>query len=77
MQLPRTICSYQHLNYSISINGDDGEIFHHGPYHQYGSNPIRETITSGLEEGREYTLMVTIYTQVGTIHSQRYSFSKL
>ena len=75
MQLPRTICSYQHLNYSILISGD-GEVFHHGPYHQYGSDPIREIINSGLKEGREYTLMVTIETQVGTVHSQQYPFSK-
>ena len=75
MQLPRTICSYQHLNYSILIDGD-GKIFHHGPYHQYGSNPIRETIASGLEESGEYTLMVRIDTQAGVIHSQQYSFSK-
>ena len=65
------------MNYSIIIEGD-GKMFHHGPYQQYGSNPIRITIASGLEENKEYTLMVKVATQglAGISYSQQYTFSK-
>ena len=74
-QLPHTICSYQHLNYSIIIEGD-GKMVHQGPYQQYGSNPIRETIASVLEENREYTLRVIVATQASISYSQQNTFSK-
>jgi hypothetical protein len=75
MQLPRTICTYQHVNYSIRIEGS-GEVFQRGPYQQYGPKSIRENIASSLEKDKSYTLMMIFDTQAGVFYSQQYSFSK-
>ena len=75
MQLPKTICNYQHVNYSICIEGGD-KVFQHGPYQQYGPKLIRNSIASSLEKDKSYTLMVMFDTQAGVFYSQQYSFSK-
>lgn len=74
IQLPKTICNYQHVNYSICIEGG-GKVFQHGPYQQYGPKLIRSTVVSSLEKDKSYTLMVMFDTQAGIFYSQQYSFS--
>ena len=75
MQLPKTICNYQHVNYSVYIEGG-GKIVQHGPYQQYGPKSIRNSIASSLEKDKSYTLIVMFDTQAGVFYSQQYSFSK-
>ena len=75
MQLPKTICNYQYVNYNICIEGG-GKVFQHGPYQQYGPKSIRDSIASSLEKAKSYTLMVIFDTQAGIFYSQQYLFSK-
>ena len=77
MQFPQTICDYERINYSINIEDINIKTQHHyGPYQHYGSAAKSHTIASGLEEDKEYTLIVVVNTRTGDILSQRYNFSK-
>ena len=58
------VCSFQELNYTISINDVNGSIVTElGPYHLLGprfSEILHHDISSRLLRDEEYSLMVTL-----------------
>ena len=63
------------MNYTFIIK-NDGKSLYCGPYQHHGSDRISKTVSSGLAENREYTLMVKLHTEAGVSYSQQYDFSK-
>ena len=64
------------MNYTITIENDIKPLLYYGPFQHHGSDRISKTVSSGLAENREYTLMVKLHTEAGVSYSQKYDFSK-
>ena len=68
--MPSTICSYQELNYTITIGDvNDSIIATFGPFFQIGQKMITQKITNGLKRNEVYLLWVMIATDNGSVNS--------
>ena len=72
------LCSFQELNYTITINDVNGSIvIELGPYHLLGSGSsdiLHHDISSRLLRDEEYSLMVTLATFSYVITSDSHYF---
>ena len=73
-QVLQLICSYQYFNYTISMANHNGNITQLGPYQQYGSDTVSQTVSLTLEEDSQYTLWITVGLITGTLTSDEHFF---
>ena len=78
MQLPKSNCSYEDLNYTFILENEQGHLMVEiDAFPSFDSGVIKESVTLSLKENQEYFLRLQVTVHSQTITSQKYIFSEL
>ena len=79
IQLPRVVCSFQQLNYTLLVEDESGQlVMQHGPEQQQGHNVtiLIPLMKQNLPGGRRYSVKVQVGLHSELVTSNKHYFSK-